>query len=180
MATAAVLVVGCGGGAAGLTAPTATPATSPAPSPRLAAVISERDGPDWTGRLGDAVRIDWQNAGTGEVTSERLAVLAVRRVAAAGAGGPYGWRYGIKVRLTGLSPQTARRPVAVQFLQLSDGKRAEDGVSGLGEPGGPDPSRAGHAATGWLYQRAEEGFRPTEVLLHVGPWTARWSLPGSD
>jgi len=90
--------------------------------------------------------------------------------------GPYEWKYGIKVRLTSLDPRIARHPTAYLFLQLSDGRDSEDGVSGLGRHGGPDPSRPGVDSIGWLYQWAEQGFTPTQVTLPVGVWNATWSL----
>ena len=125
-------------------------------------MISDRDGPSWRGELGRERRstVDWYDQTTGTTVSERVAVLRVKRVPAAADAGPYDWRYGIKVRLTSLDERAARRPVAYQFLQLSDGRDSEDGVSGLGDAGGPDLSRAGQASVGWLYQWAEEGFTP--------------------
>ena len=90
--------------------------------------------------------------------------------------GPYEWKYGIKVRLTSLDGRAPAGRVAYQFLQLSDGRDSEDGVSGLGRPGGPDPSQPGRSSVGWLYQWAEQGFTPTRVTLPVGPWRATWSL----
>jgi hypothetical protein len=119
--------------------------------------------------------------------SEQVAVLAVRCLPNpdddAGpdefgdAYGPYEWKYGIKVRLTSLDERAARQPTAYQFLQLRDGPDSEDGVAGLGRPGGPDPSRPGESSVGWLYQWAERGFTPTRVTLPVGSWRATWSLP---
>lgn len=180
-----------------------TEATSPGadaaavtPAPSLAAgaqgrgepvaTISDRHGPSWSGRLGDAVKVDWFDQTTGETHSERIAVLAVQRLPNPDDdGGPeefgdgygaYEWKYGIKVRLTSLDAATARTPVAYQFLSLSDGTYSEDGVGGLRERGGPDPSRAGRSSVGWLYQWADEGFTPTEVLMPIGAWQARWSL----
>ncbi len=168
----AVVLAGCAGppAASGVL----TPALSSAPAP--AATLSDRGGPSWSGSLGDTVQIVWHEAGTGETTEERIAVLAVKRVPAIEPDGPYGWRYGIKVRLTSLDERAARTPVAYQFLTLSDGTRTEDGVFGLGADGGPDPSRVGRGSVGWLYQSAEEGFTPTAVVLPVNAWRARWSL----
>jgi hypothetical protein len=178
-AAAAGLLAGCGDQAAGPAGPTQPPSSRllpPPPGSPPAVVISDRDGPSWRGELGDAVQVDWYDQTTGTTVSERVAVLRVKRVPAAADAGPYDWRYGIKVRLTSLDERSARRPVAWQFLQLRDGRDSEDGVSGLGEAGGPDPSRAGQASVGWLYQWAEEGFTPTRVMLSVGPWRATWSL----
>jgi hypothetical protein len=180
---AAALLAGCAGSPAP-EAPASSASSSSAPSSSAlssstrapAATLSDRGGPSWSGGLGDTVQIVWHEAGTGETTVERIAVLAVKRVPAVDAGGPYGWRYGIKVRLTSLDERAARAPIAYQFLTLSDGTRTEDGVSGLGERGGPDPSRVGRRSVGWLYQSAEEGFTPTAVVLPVNAWRARWSL----
>jgi hypothetical protein len=177
----AALLAGCAGRAE---EPTSTsPAATAAPD---IAVISDRDGPSWNGRPGETVQIDWYDRTTGETVSEQVAVLGVRRFPNpdddAGpdefgdAYGPYEWRYGIRVRLTSLDGRAARYPTAYQFLQLSDGRDTEDGVSGLGEPGGPDPSLTGKSSAGWLYQYAEQGFAPTEVVLPVGAWRATWSL----
>jgi hypothetical protein len=150
-------------------------------------VISDRYGPSWRGELGETVQIDWYDQTTGQALSEQVAVLAVKRLPNpdddAGpdefgdAYGPYEWKYGIKVRLTSLDERTARQPTAYQFLQLGDGPDSEDGVAGLGRPGGPDPSRPGESSVGWLYQWAERGFTPTRVTLPVGSWRATWSLP---
>ena len=148
-------------------------------------MISDRDGPSWSGELGDTVQIDWYDQTTGETVSEQVAVLAVRRLPSpddgspaeyGGGYGPYEWKYGIKVRLTSLDARSARQPLAYQFLQLRDGRDSEDGVAGLGRPGGPDPSRPGKSSVGWLYQWAEQGFTPTQVTLPVGSWRATWSL----
>jgi hypothetical protein len=135
-------------------------------------VISDRDGPSWRGNVGDTVQVDWYDQATGTTSSEQVTVLRVRRVPAPEDAGPYDWRYGIRVRLTSLHDRAARRPVAYQFLQLGDGRDSKDGVSGLGEAGGPDPSRPGEESVGWLYQWAEEGFTPTRVTLPAGPWRA--------
>lgn len=180
----AVLLAGCADPAPNAEDAVGTPGEETAVP--LPAVVSERDGPSWAGELGQAVRIDWHDPATGDLLSEEVAVLAVRRVANPyddggpdefGDGyGPYEWKYGIKVRLTSLDARAARRPVAYQFLQLSDGRRTEDGVSGLAEARGPDPSQPGKSSVGWLYQWAEQGFRPTEVLLPVGVWQVTWSL----
>ena len=122
------------------------------------------------------MQIVWHESGTCGTTVERIAVLAVKRVPAVEPDGPYGWRCGIKVRLTSLDERAAQAPVAYQFLTLSDATRTEDGVSGLGADGGPDPTRAGRSSIGWLCQSAEEGFTPAEIVLPVKAWRARWSL----
>jgi hypothetical protein len=150
------------------------------------ATISDRDGPSWSGRLGDTVQVDWYDQTSGKTLSERIAVLSVRRLSNPGgddvpnefgdAYGAYEWEYGIKVRLTSLAASTARTPIAYQFLCLSDGSYSEDGVAGLGSRRGPDPSRVGKSSVGWLYQWTDDGFRPTEVLMPIGAWQARWSL----
>jgi hypothetical protein len=154
-------------------------------SPPVAAVISDREGPSWSGRLGDTVRVDWYDQDSGTTHGELVAVLAVRRLSTPGDDapnesgdgyGPYEWKYGVKVRLTSLDEVTSRVPIACRSLQLSDGLRTENGVAGLGVAGGPDPSRVGKGSTGWLTLRAEQGFVPTEVLLPVGVWQARWTL----
>ena len=75
-----------------------------------------------------------------------------------------------------LSDQTAQAPAAYQFLTLSDGAHTQDGVAGIGAKGGPDPSHVGRSSVGWRYQTAEEGFKPTEVVLEVSAWKATWSL----
>jgi hypothetical protein len=173
---AAAVLAGCAGpqAASGVLTPAPPSPSSSAPAP--AATLSDRGGPSWSGSLGDTVQIVWHEAGTGETTVEQIAVLAVKRVPAVEPEGPYGWRYGIKVRLTSLDERAARAPVAYQFLTLSDGARTEDGVFGLGADDGPDPSRVGRGSVGWLYQSAEEGFTPTAVVLPVNAWRARWSL----
>ena len=173
---AAALPAGCAGPQAtsGALTPAAEAPSSTAPAP--AATLSDRGGPSWSGGLGDAVQIVWHEAGTGETTVERIAVLAVKRVPAADPGGPYDWRYGIKVRLTSLDERAAQAPIAYQFLTLSDGTHTADGVSGLGAKGGPAPTQVGKSSVGWLYQSAEEGFTPTAVVLPVNAWHARWSL----
>jgi hypothetical protein len=155
-------------------------------SPRSVAVISEQHGPSWSGELGDTVQIDWYDRHTGETTSERVAILLVKRFPDpeddggpdefGDSVGPYEWKYGIKVRLTSLDERASRQPLAYQLLQLRDGHDSEDGIVGLGLPGGPDPSRRGRSSVGWLYQRAEQGFTPAEVTLPVGAWRATWSL----
>ena len=182
LATAAALLVGCGGHAQ---APAAQTPAARAPHPP-AAVVSDRDGPSWKGRLGETVRVDWYDQRRGETHSELVAVLAVKRLPNPDDDdgpdefgddyGPYEWKYGIKVRLTSLDEQSARRPAAYQFIQLTDGRDSEDGVSGLGRAGGPDPSRPGRSSVGWLYQWAEQGFKPTHVTLPVGARSATWSL----
>lgn len=189
---AAALFVGCGGQTE---APAGQASDGPAPggqspaagsAPRPAAIISDRAGPSWKGRLGESVQVDWYDQRSGETHSEQVAVLAVKRLLNpdddggpdefGDSYGPYEWKYGIKVRLTSLDEHSARRPAAYQFIQLSDGRDSEDGVSGLGRPGGPDPSRPGRSSVGWLHQWAEQGFTPTQVTLSVGAWSATWSL----
>jgi hypothetical protein len=192
LVSAAGVLGGCGSPAT--TSEPEAPAASRQPSAvadaqrrnQPAGTISDRDGPSWRGRLGDTVQVDWYDQASGETLSERIAVLAVKRLPNPGGDdvpnefgddyGAYEWKYGIKVRLTSLAAGTARIPVAYQFLSLSDGSRTEDGVAGLGARGGPDPSRVGKSSVGWLYQWADEGFRPTEVLMPIGAWQARWSL----
>ena len=189
---AAALLAACGGQTA---APADQASHGPSPAgpspaagaaPRPAVIISDRAGPSWKGRLGETVQIDWYDQRRDETHSEQITVLAVKRLPNPdddggpdefGDGyGPYEWKYGIKVRLTSLDEHSARRPAAYQFLQLSDGRDSEDGVSGLGRPGGPDPSRPGRSSVGWLHQWAEQGFTPTQVTLSVGAWSATWSL----
>ena len=155
----------------------ATPASVPSPI----ATISDRYGPSWSGRLGDTVQIDWTDE-TGGIYSERVAVLAVKRLAdRTGDGGDEGYiaykrHYAIKVRLTSLDARAARWPSACQLLQLSDGLREEGGVWGLGEEHGPDPSRVGRSSVGWLHQRAQQGFTPTQVVIHLPGSTVKWRL----
>jgi hypothetical protein len=195
VATAALLV-GCGGSAqsAAQTPGSETAASLPQASvdartsaaPRPVVVISDRHGPSWRGVLGDAVQIDWYDQTTGKTTSELVAVLAVRRLPDpdddggpdefGDSYGPYEWKYGIKVRLTSLDSRSAKQPLAYQFLQLSDGRTAVDGVSGLGLPGGPDPDEPGESSAGWLHQRADQGFKPTRVTMQIGAWRATWAL----
>lgn len=190
------LLIGCGGqptnaGADASPAPSSTrqpSAAADAPAQNEpAATISDRDGPSWSGRLGDTVQVDWYDQASGETRSERIAVLAVKRVPNPDDDGgpssefgddygPYEWKYAIKVRLTSLDAATVRTPIVYQFLSLSDGSDSEDGVAGLGTGRGPDPSRVGKSSVGWLYQWAEEGFIPTEVLMPIGAWRAQWSL----
>jgi hypothetical protein len=188
----AVLAAGCGSPAStgGAEAPEAVRQSSPSPGSRTpeapVATISDRDGPSWSGRLGDTVQIDFYDQTTGETLSERIAVLAVKRLPNPGGDdvpnefgddyGAYEWKYGIRVRLTGLSAATARMPIAYQFLSLSDGSYSEDGVAGLGTPRGPDPSRVGKSSVGWLYQWVDQDFTPTAVLMPIGAWKATWSL----
>jgi hypothetical protein len=182
--SATSLLAGCGGrtAASGAEPPASQrPAvvSPPTGSPAAAVAvptISDRDGPSWRGGLGDTVEIDWYDQARGVTAGERIAVLAVRRVAAPDDSGPYDWKYGIKVRLTSLDETTARDPIAYQFLRLTRGSDWEDGIAGLGKGGGPDPSTVGRPSVGWLYQWAEEGFRPTEVVVPVGAWQATWSL----
>lgn len=183
LATAGLLI-GCAGrsttqgsGASGATQqPAAVPASQSRDVPVVAATISARHGPSWDGALGDTVQIDWYDQASGETVSERIAVLAVKRVADPRDGSPYEWQYAIKVRLTSLDEGAARSPIAHQFLQLSDGAVSQDGVAGVGAPGGPDPRHVGGSSVGWLHQRAQEGFTPTEVVLPVVAWRASWSL----
>lgn len=155
--------------------------TFPPSVPSPVAVVSDRYGPSWSGRLGDTVQIDWTDE-VGGTYSERIAVLAVRRLADRGGdGGDEGYvaykrHYAIKVRLTSLDPRAARRPQAYQLLQLSDGVSEEGGVWGLGEEHGPDPSRVGRSSVGWLHQRAQQGFAPTRVVIHLLGSTVEWRL----
>ena len=139
------LLVACGGGPSSSQAPAASPtaaATHAVPAP--VATISDRYGPSWSGRLGDTVQIDWTDE-TGGTYSERVAVLAVKRLTDRGGDGgnegyvAYKRHYAIKVRLTSLDARAARWPQAYQLLQLSDGVHEEGGVWGLGEEHGPDP-----------------------------------------
>jgi len=190
--SAAGLLIGCGSHAttSGGDSPAATrrPSASSAAqrTNEIAATISDRDGPSWSGRLGDTVQVDWYDQASGETLREQIAVLAVKRLPNPDDdGGPdefgddygaYEWKYGIKVRLASLDAETARTPMAYQFLSMSDGTYSEDGVAGLGATKGPDPSHVGESSTGWLYQWADEGFTPTEILLPIGAWQARWSL----
>lgn len=188
MLAVAALLAGCGGAsrpAAGASTVSSAVATAPAGPDR----ISERSGPSWQGRLGETVRIDWYDQATDTTTSELVTVLGVKLVATTDDAGPggiktasppvasgYDWRYAIKVRLESLDERAARRPVAYQFLMLSDGETTQTGIGGLGAGGGPDPSQPGKSSTGRLYQWAEEGFRPTQVTLPVGAWQATWVL----
>lgn len=188
-AGAAITLAACGGGSPVPAQTTGVDASASGPSSAASApvaVISDRGGPSWSGDLGQSVQIEWHDQTTGETVSERIAVLAVKRFPNpddddgpnefGDAYGPYEWKYGIRVRLTSLSERAARYPTTHQFLQLSDGRHTEDGVSGLGEPGGPDPSRPGKSSAGWLFQYAEQGFTPTQVAVQVGSWRATWSL----
>jgi hypothetical protein len=34
----------------------------------------------------------------------------------------------------------------------------------------------GQSSVGWLYQYADQGFEPTEVVMPIGSWRIRWSL----
>jgi len=181
------LLVACGGEASTSTAPVAPASsaashTSPRPdAPSPVATISDRHGPSWSGRLGDTVQIEWTDE-TGGTYSERVAVLAVKRLPDRGGDGgdqgyvAYAREYAIKVRLTSLDARAARWPTAYQLLQLSDGVYEEDGVWGLGEDGGPNPARVGKSSEGWLHQRAQQGFAPTQVVMHIGAWTITWRL----
>ena len=199
--SAAALPCGCGGAGTVSSGAAASPSASvpaaepvvassaepaaPSAGPVVAGAVSDREGPSWNGRLGDTVRVDWYDQTSGVSHGELVCVVAVKRLPTADDDapnefgddyGPYEWKYGVKVRLTSLDEVTARTPVAYQFLALSDGSHTETGVSGLGPPTGPDPSRVGRASTGWLTVRAEQGFAPTAVLLPVGAWRARWAL----
>lgn len=173
---AAGLLIGCAGrsmkqgsGAPGATQqPTAVSAAQSRGVPVVAATISARHGPSWDGALGDTVQIDWHDQASGETVSERVADPR--------DGSPYEWKYAIKVRLTSLDESAARWPIAHQFLQLSDESVSQDGVAGLGAPNGPDSRRVGRNSVGWLHQRAQEDFTPTEVVLPVVAWRASWSL----
>jgi hypothetical protein len=193
--SAVVSVAGCassggaaddagGAAATGTGAPVVAARVSAVPS--AAATISDRDGRSHDLALGDTVQVDWYDQTMGRAHGELVAVLAVRRlpnpdddggpIEVGDDYGPYEWRYGIKVRLTSLDGRTARAPLAYQFLQLSDGTRRETSVGGIGDPRGPDPSRAGKSSTGWLYQYADQGFVPTEVVMPIGAGRIRWSL----
>jgi hypothetical protein len=181
---AAGLLSGCGDDVSSSTqAAVASPsaARTHAAVPDPVATISDRYGPSWTGRLGDTVQIDWAGE-TGATSSERIAVLAVKRLAdRTGDGGNEGYvaykrHYAIKVRLTSLDARAARRPAAYQLLQLSDGSSEEGGVWGLGEKHGPDPSQVGRSSVGWLHQRAQQGFAPTQVVIQLPGATITWRL----
>jgi len=127
------------------------------------------------------VQIDWTSE-TGGTSSERIAVLAVKRLRDRGGDGgnegyvAYERHYSIKVRLTSLDARSARWPQAYQLLQLSDGVREEGGLWGLGEKHGPDPSHVGRSSAGWLHQRAQRGFEPTQVVIHLPGSTIAWRL----
>ena len=175
------LLVACGGGT-GSSGP--APAASPAAThdvPSSVPTVSDRSGPSWSGGLGDTVQIDWTDE-TGGASSERIAVLAVKRLADRGGDGgnegyvAYAQHYAIKVRLTSLDARAARWPQAWQLLQLSDGVREEGGVWGLGEEHGPDSSQVGRSSVGWLHQRAQQGFAPTQVVIHLTGSSIRWRL----
>ena len=192
MISVAALLAGCGSQAAtsDADASTGTQETSASPVAQGrnegVATLSDRYGPSWRGHLGDTVQVDWFDQTSGETHSERIAVLSVKRLPNPGGNnvpnefgddvGPYEWKYALKVRLTSLDASAAQSPAAYQFLELSDGEHVVDGVAGLGKRGGPDPSHVGTSSVGWLYQWAEEGFAPTEVLMPIGAWQARWSL----
>ena len=191
---AAGLLVGCGNpastqsasGGGAVRQPSAAPSAKSRDLPVPAATISDRGGPSWSGRLGDTVQVDWYDQTSGETHSERVAVLAVKRLpipqgdnAPSESGdsiGPYEWKYGVKVQLTSLDKSTARSPIAYQFLQLSDGTYTTDSPWGLGKAGGPDPSRAGKSSVGWLSMRVERGFEPAKVVMPISAWQATWSL----
>ena len=196
--SALVVAAGCAGCAAGggasdgadraSTTGTGEPAAEARASavPSVAATVSDRDGSSHDVELGATVQVDWYDQTMGRAHGELVTVLAVKRfpnpdddggpIEVGDDYGPYEWRYGIKVRLTSLDRRTARAPLAYQFLQLSDGTRKETGVGGIGARGGPDPSRAGRSSTGWLYQYADQGFVPTEVVMPIGAGRIRWSL----
>ena len=191
---AAGLLAGCGdpastrsaSGGDGVQQPSAAPSAKSRDLPIAAATISDRGGPSWNGRLGDTVQVDWYDQTSGETHSERVTVLAVKRLSNPGGDnapnefgdfiGPYEWKYGIKVRLTSLDKSTARSPIAYQFLQLSDGVYTKDSPAGLGKAGGPDPSRVGKSSVGWLSMLVEKGFEPTKVVMPISAWHATWSL----
>ena len=181
---AGALLSACGGNTSSTQAavaarPSAAASHSAVPSP--VATISDRYGPSWSGQLGDAVQIDWTDE-SGGTYSERIAVLGVKRLRDRGGDGgnegyvAYQRHYAIKVRLTSLDTRAARRPQAYQLLQLSDGVSEEGGVWGLGESHGPHPSRVGRSSVGWLHQRAQRGFEPNQVLIHLPGSTVRWRL----
>ena len=156
------------------------------------ATVSDRHGPSWSGRLGDTVQVDWYDQTSGETHSERVAVLAVRRLSNPddddgpdefGDGyGAYKWKYhGVEVRLASLHGATARTPVAYQFLSLSDGSYSEDSMGGLvGVRGGPARLASEGASSASLYQWADKEFTPTKgphadrhVASQVVDWTDR-------
>lgn len=177
-------LIACGGDATSSAQdPAASPsaAAAPAPAPSPVATVSDRYGPSWSGQLGDTVQIDWIDE-TGGAYSERIAVLAVKRLADRGGDGgnegyvAYKRHFAIKVSLTSLDARAARLPQAYQLLQLSDGASEEGGVWGLGEKHGPDPSHVGRSSVGWLHQRAQQGFAPTEVVIHLQGSTITWRL----
>jgi hypothetical protein len=181
---AGCLLIACGGDmsfSAQAPAVSSSSSATPASVPSPIATVSDRYGPSWSGRLGDTVQIDWTDE-TGDIYSERIAVLAVKRLPdRTGDGGDEGYvaykrHYAIKVRLTSLDARAARWPAACQLLQLSDGLREEGGVWGLGEQHGPDPSRVGRSSVGWLHQRAQKGFAPTQVVIHLPGSTVKWRL----
>ena len=176
------LLVACGGGTASSgQAVAASPTAATQDVPSSVPTISDRYGPSWSGRLGDTVQIDWTDE-TGGTYSERIAVLAVKRLADRGGDGgnegyvAYKRHYAIKVRLTSLDPRAARWPQAYQLLQLSDGVSEEGGVWGLGEERGPDPSHVGRSSVGWLHQRAQKGFEPKQVVIHLPGSSITWRL----
>ena len=185
--TADAVLAACGGHASSSAQASAAAGARPAATAKPAAVpspvatVSDRYGPSWTGWLGDAVQIDWTDE-TGGTYSERIAVLAVKRLRDRGGDGgnegyvAYRRHYAIKVRLTSLDRRVARRPQACQLLQLSDGVSEEGGVWGLGGKHGPDPSRVGRSSVGWLHQRAQQGFEPKQVVIHLTGATVRWRL----
>ncbi len=177
------LLVACGGGntSSGQATAAAPPAAATHAVPAPVATISDRYGPSWSGRLGDSVQIDWTDD-SGGTYSERVAVLAVKRLADRGGDGgnegyvAYKRHYAIKVRLTSIDERAARWPQAYQLLQLSDGMSEEGGVWGLGEEHGPDPSHVGRSSVGWLHQRAQQGFEPKQVVIHLPGSTIKWRL----
>ena len=52
----------------------------------------------------------------------------------------------------------------------------QDSPWGIGEAGGPDPSRVGRDSVGWLSMRVERGFAPVKVVMPISAWQATWSL----
>jgi hypothetical protein len=175
------LLVACGGTSSSGQAVAAWPTAATRDVPSSVSPISDRYGPSWSGRLGDTVQIDWTDE-TGGTYSERIAVHAVRRLADRGGDGgnegyvAYKRHYAIKVRLTSLDPRAARWPQVYHLLQLSDGVSEEGGVWGLGEEHGPDPSHVGRSSVGWLHQRAQNGFEPKQVVIHMPGSSITWRL----
>ena len=84
---------------------------------------------------------------------------------------------GLRVDVAEVVGRRQRRwPQAYQLLQLIDGVSEEGGVWGLGEKHGPDPGRVGRSSVGWLHQRAQQGFVPTEAVIHLSGSTITWRL----